>query len=453
MLPGDFIVNGSSYLPGDTVTLTANPRNPGDLGITNVVVNFYDGDPASGGILISNVMVPGWLVGGATNGLAVASWVVPFPATNHVLYAVATPTNAVDEFNSTNNVQSVSIGGTDLAVSLVSYTVQTNRSARVIAQVQNLGAPAATNSILAIRLNGQAGTPLATASVPALDPGQLAQVALDLPAGTQPAGEAAYQLFADDTHVVPDVNTNNNVVAFSIVVLSNASMPPPALPTNTFNFQPSLFGPPQSLTLNVVSLNPASGLVNINGGDTRQPGTPFSWRWGDGSTTDGFFPQSHTYASMASNYVVTVTAFYSGGSTGTAQTIVWFKPPSLQPVLLPPDTAVTIPTSPETLVSRNGYTFRASLTNFTAASFGIVPQATIEYVLTAAAAMERDFVNGDYTPVNGQFQQVVLCDPSVAGYYPSGTRRRSLSRAGTPTPLRAASLGRPISTKWGRTSP
>ncbi len=61
---------------------------------------------------------------------------------------------------------------------------------RVIAQVQNLGAPSATNSVLAIRRAGQTNAPLATAEVPLLEPGRLAQVALDLPAGTQPEGEA-----------------------------------------------------------------------------------------------------------------------------------------------------------------------------------------------------------------------------------------------------------------------
>ena len=216
LLPGDFIVNGPNYLPGNSVTLTANVQNLGDLGITNIVVSFYAGDPNSGGILISNVMLAGWLPGAATSDPVTALWVVPAVDTNLVLYAVVNQASASSEFNPTNNTQSVSVGGTDLAVSLVSYNALTNGSVRVIAQVQNLGMPTATNSTLAIRSYGQTGTPLATASIPALDPGQLAQVALDLPVGTQPAGEAVYQLFADDNHVVPDVNTNNNTMSISV---------------------------------------------------------------------------------------------------------------------------------------------------------------------------------------------------------------------------------------------
>jgi len=76
-----------------------------------------------------------------------------------------------------NDVLSI---GTDLAVSLVSQVAETNGAVRVIAQVQNLGAPSATNSALAIRRAGQTNAPLATVAVPLLEPGRLAQVALDL---------------------------------------------------------------------------------------------------------------------------------------------------------------------------------------------------------------------------------------------------------------------------------
>ncbi len=199
-----------------------------------------------------------------------------------------------------------------------------------------------------------------------------------------------------------------------------AGTPQPILPaptTNVFNFQSAIFCPYQSLSLGVVSINSTGGAVTINGVDTRQPGTPFQWQWGDGSTTRGFFPQSHTYTSVTSNYVVTLTAFYSEGSTGMAQTIVWFTAPKLQPVPLPADTAVTIPTSVETILSRNGYGFSSTLTNFTATNFGVIPQTTIQYVLTTAAAMERDFVNEDYVLVNDQFQEVVMCDPAFGGFY------------------------------------
>jgi len=212
---GDFTVSADNYLPGAAVTLSATVRNLGDLAVSNAVVAFYDGNPTNGGVLITNVPISGWFEGAATNAVS-ALWVVPEPATNHVLYAVVDPDGVITEFDEANNTLSVRMGGTDLAVSLVSQSAETNGALRVIAQVQNLGAPRATNSVLAIRREGQTNAPLATVAVPALEPGRLAQVALDLPAGTQPEGEAIYRLFADETGVVADVDTNNNTTAFAV---------------------------------------------------------------------------------------------------------------------------------------------------------------------------------------------------------------------------------------------
>jgi len=101
-------------------------------------------------------------------------------------------------------------------VSLVSFRAETNGAVRVIAQVQNLGAPTAPNSVLAIRWEGQTNAALATVDVPGLEPGRLAQVALELPGGTQPEGEAVYRLFADETKVTADVDRRNNSTAFAV---------------------------------------------------------------------------------------------------------------------------------------------------------------------------------------------------------------------------------------------
>jgi len=188
--------------------------------MTNVLVEFFDGDPVSGGLLITNFLLSGWNPGASTNTVT-AIWIVPEPATNHVLFAVVNRAGAGAEFNSTNNSQSLSVAGADLQVSLLSQTPETNGSLHVVAQVWNYGAPAATNSVLAIRRCDASGTNasepvLAIVDVPLLQPGHAAQIAIDLPAGTQPQGEAFYQLRADETGVVPDVNTNNNTSSFAV---------------------------------------------------------------------------------------------------------------------------------------------------------------------------------------------------------------------------------------------
>jgi hypothetical protein len=217
---GDFGASGNNFLPGDPVTLLATVWNTGNVAMSNIVVAFWDGNPTNGGTIITNVTLSGWLEGAATN-TATVLWIVAEPATNHVLYAVVNPTGLASEFDELNNQQSLSVSGTDLASSLVTYSVQTNGAMRVIAQVQNLGAPSATNSVLSIRRANASGTNasgpvLATVAVPLLEPGRLAQVALDLPPGTQPEGEGFYQLKADENGVVSDVDTNNNRTTFAV---------------------------------------------------------------------------------------------------------------------------------------------------------------------------------------------------------------------------------------------
>ncbi len=220
LLPGSFTVIGENYLPGSAVTLSAQVKNAGNLAFGKVNVGFYDGDPFAGGVLITNIMIPGWLEGAATN-TATAVWIIPEPATNHTVYALVNSNGFAAEFCSTNNQQSISIGGVDLSTSLAGFSVLTNGSLRVIAQVHNIGAPAATNFAVTIRRAGVGGTNavgpvLATVDMPLLEPGRLAQSAIELPAGTQPEGQAFYQLQADPAGTVRDVYTNNNTAAFAV---------------------------------------------------------------------------------------------------------------------------------------------------------------------------------------------------------------------------------------------
>jgi hypothetical protein len=45
-----------------------------------------------------------------------------------------------------------------------------------------------------------------------------------------------------------------------------------------------------NLRLSITSLNSVTGAVQINGGDSKGPNAPFTWNWGDTTTTQGFFP-------------------------------------------------------------------------------------------------------------------------------------------------------------------
>ena len=82
--------------------------------------------------------------------------------------------------------------------------------------MHNAGAPAAPQTTVSIRKSGQSGSPITTADVPALTPGRLAQIALDLPAGTLLPGNTYFTVAVDDANEVNDIDPDNNRITFSM---------------------------------------------------------------------------------------------------------------------------------------------------------------------------------------------------------------------------------------------
>ena len=193
---------------------------------------------------------------------------------------------------------------------------------------------------------------------------------------------------------------------------------PPTTSITAFNFSSVLFGRSSSLGASVQTIDRTLGNVVVNGGDTRQPTIPFTFDWGDGKVTNTFFPGTHTYSDTNKNYVITVTAHYSDGTTDSVQFAALFNTPTIKPISLPDDIKVTIPSSPVLLESRMpGYKPSSNLTVFNDSCFTIIPRSTVEYILTVAASIQKDFANDDVYLVNGGFNQVVLSDPNFGGMY------------------------------------
>ena len=185
-----------------------------------------------------------------------------------------------------------------------------------------------------------------------------------------------------------------------------------------FSFERYLFDDPPTLFAFVAEINPATGHVLVNGGDSQQPSMPFTWRWGDGAAESGWFPSSHVYDDPSANYVCTVTAHYNGGATDSTRVVIRFVPPDVDPVPLPDGTTVSVPDTLVELTSRMpGYGIPSGLVPFGDEFFPTIPRTLVEYVLWIAATMQRDMVNGDVFLVEGGFRQFVLRDPSFGGMY------------------------------------
>lgn len=261
---GDFTIDGNNYQPNENITLSARVRNIGDVAVSNVVVAFYDGNPVQGGTFLTNATATqGWYRARATNAVATAEWVIPDPATNRTLYAVATASSVDAEFSWTDNQQAVSIGGVDLGVTLVKAQAQRDGSIQVVARVQNGGTPGALGCDLAIWRTGETDTLLGTTDVPSLEPGRIAQVDLDLPAGTQPKGtNVFYRLVVDGDNVTGDVNTTNNTVTFAYLLPSYA---------------PCSYGGSGSSDLVIYDNNTGCWYILSLDGTLRAWGTPWGW--------------------------------------------------------------------------------------------------------------------------------------------------------------------------------
>jgi hypothetical protein len=191
------------------------------------------------------------------------------------------------------------------------------------------------------------------------------------------------------------------------------SQPSPTSGTG-FNFKRYLFDPLPTLSISIVQKNPLTGFVSITGVDTATPSLPFTWDWGDGTVYDGWFPQSHTYSNKNINYIVIVTAHYSGGITDSTKVLVRFVNPTLNPITLPSNLAVTIPNSMPTL-GTHYYSVPTGLTYFDNSFFPDMPRSSYEYVLSVSAYIQNDMVNGDVYKYNNAFNQVILRNPSLNG--------------------------------------
>lgn len=185
-----------------------------------------------------------------------------------------------------------------------------------------------------------------------------------------------------------------------------------------FNYRDVLFNPMQTLEVQIHAINLSNGNVSVTGYDSRNPTIPFTWDWGDGNVTEGWFPQVHTYSNLGQNYFLKVIAHYSATESDSVKLVVRFIPPTINHMPLPVSNAVLIPDSIVNLTSRMpNYGIPNSLTFFDSSFFPLFSRSDIEYILTLAATIQINFVNGNVYLPNSEFKQVVLRDSASGGMY------------------------------------
>jgi subtilase family serine protease len=135
---------------GETITITANIKNTGLAQADNVVVQFFDGDPAAGGILIGETTIPSIAANGSSQ--TSISWTVT-TASAHTVFVQIDPLNSIDEVNENDNTANGNIyAGSDPNLTVSKITLLpaitiAGDSATVLFTVNNNG-EIPTNNVL-----------------------------------------------------------------------------------------------------------------------------------------------------------------------------------------------------------------------------------------------------------------------------------------------------------------
>ncbi|MBD3181454.1 VWA domain-containing protein, partial [Candidatus Poribacteria bacterium] len=100
----DIVFLPEEPVEGEKVSITATIHNNGDANSgNNVLVRFYDGDPASGGISFGDCTINSIGIPGNDSRSSNIEWFTDGKGGNHDIYVVIDPDNAIAESDETNN--------------------------------------------------------------------------------------------------------------------------------------------------------------------------------------------------------------------------------------------------------------------------------------------------------------------------------------------------------------
>ncbi len=209
----DLALSDPNPAPGSQVTVSATVHNLGDLAVSGAQVAFYDGDPGSGGAQIGSAQALVSPFRAAISDTVSVVWDVPGTPAAHTLYVVVDPTNAIREFNESNNTASRGVVQPDLVVAWTWAEIEPE-AITLTASIDNVGhLTAGAPFDVAFRAGDPVtGTLLGTASVSAdLSAGASTTASLSL---TGPAALAAlpnrFWAVADDGDAVAEADETNN---------------------------------------------------------------------------------------------------------------------------------------------------------------------------------------------------------------------------------------------------
>ena len=173
---------------GDVVRLSATISNTGDLPVSPVSVQFFDGNPTSGGTALGTATGTQPLAGGTATTFSI-DYTVPSNGGAREIYAVVDPTAVITESNEADNTAWLRAFGPDLTVTTTEVEPWTGTLVGLTSVLQNNGTTAAPPSTLTYLRETTTGSVLVSEPVPALAVGEVITLTTPFDYGSLPAGD------------------------------------------------------------------------------------------------------------------------------------------------------------------------------------------------------------------------------------------------------------------------
>ena len=214
-------------IEGQSAVITAIVHNTGNLGASDVVVSFYDGDPQSGGTLIGSV-TKSYMDAGAT-ALAEVAWNTFGQSGTNYIHVVVDPQNIINESNENNNTTLIPIDVTpsikpDLVITssdiiFSNLNPQDGEPLVITATVHNFGTDASDIKVNLYNGNpSSGGTLLNTYTISQIIPfGGQTQVLFTLDT-VGLSGSHEFHIVLDPDNTIDETNEINNTAWNSLTI-------------------------------------------------------------------------------------------------------------------------------------------------------------------------------------------------------------------------------------------
>jgi hypothetical protein len=213
---GDIATSPQPPVGGEPAIVSATVHLSGDFPQADVLVKVFDGDPSQGGVLIGSGAVD--LIPGAKVAMEFP-WTYPSDLSQHQVYVIVDPNNALAELDENNNAAHASIGGLNLKAVSVHPAFWTAEAIGVEITVENSGYATLANVTFELRRDSDTGPLILSDTLPSVP--AAGQVGMVIPWDITLTNPGAYVLFliVDPFGAVQETEESDNVVSGFVRVL------------------------------------------------------------------------------------------------------------------------------------------------------------------------------------------------------------------------------------------